>query len=77
MSVSFTVMHTEALAQQSGDTGWAGNDSYPYNANAVVNSFSPAETADVVIQSAPSFVQAKIPKKVKESVMGKLLKALF
>ena len=76
VNVEFTVMHTEPLAQNSGG-GWAGIMNYPYNAQQTTDAFSDAEKAEVIIESAQSFVQAKIPKKTKKSLGQKILDAMF
>ena len=69
-------MHTEPLAQNAGGK-WGGNMKYPYNSITTTNAFSDAEKADVIIESAQSFVQAKIPKKTKKSLGQKLIDAIF
>lgn len=75
VQVEFTVMHTEPLAQGGGD--WQGNNEYPYNSAAMVDSLPDSEKMDVYIEEQASFIQAKIPKKKKKSLTDKLLDAMF
>lgn len=76
VQVDFTVMHTSPLAQNN-DTGWSGDDNYPYSAKKLIDDIPDSEKMNVIIEYGSGFVNAKIPKKVKKSLTDKIIGALF